>query len=206
MSDGNDQTENPVARPPLGLPIGSVRALITLLVIAVVVVETLRGNKLPELWSETLLIAAGYYFTSRRLLNVSGPELERLEREGAVALERNPLYLPRYTMRAVILAAFAGLAYHLYAVQNVRSFSDYPPILIAVGSYLLGSMVRGLFSLGSRTRQPRRSRLLDDLKAIAVIATVVAVALAYFLDRGELMPEPVKNGALAVVLFYFGSR
>lgn len=206
MSDGNDQTENPLARPPLGLPIGSVRALITLLVIAVVVVETLRGNKLPELWSETLLIAAGYYFTSRRLLNVSGPQLERLEKEGAVALERNPLYLPRSTMRVVILAAFLGLAYHLYTVQNVRNFGDFPPILIAVGSYLLGSLARGLFALGARGNRPRRSRLWDDLKAILVIAIVAAVSLVYFLDRGDLLPDQVKNGALAVVLFYFGSR
>jgi hypothetical protein len=32
-----DTTENPAARPPLGLPTGSVRALLTLLIVAVVV-------------------------------------------------------------------------------------------------------------------------------------------------------------------------
>lgn len=68
MSNGinPDGTENPRARPPLGLPTGSVRALLALLIVAVVIVETIRGHAIDELWSETLLIALAHCFTSRR--------------------------------------------------------------------------------------------------------------------------------------------
>src|SRR5262249_36360605 len=57
---------SPERRPPLGLPNGSVRALLTLLIVAVVFVQVARGHQIEALWTETLMIALAHYFTSRR--------------------------------------------------------------------------------------------------------------------------------------------
>ena len=118
-----EATESSVARPPLWLPSGSVRALLTVLIVAVVVVETMRGRgrQLEELWSETLLIALAHYFTSRRFMGLSPQLLQRLESEGHIAHESNPLFLPRHSIRALIVLSFAGLAYHVFLVQQVRT-------------------------------------------------------------------------------------
>src|SRR5262245_17810489 len=98
MSNLNPETtENPAARPPLGLPTGSVRALLTLLIVAVVVCETVRGRPVTELWSETLLIALAHYFTSRRFVGLSPQVLGQLERAGHIPQESNPLFLPRHS-------------------------------------------------------------------------------------------------------------
>lgn len=207
MSEGNDNAENPMARPPLGLPVGSVRALITILVLTVAGVETMRGNKLPELWSETLLIAIAHYFMSRRHLHVSTAVLNRLESEGTVRVDRNPLFLPRYTMPILILGALGGLGYYMYSVQQIRKLSEVPVEYVGACSYVLGSVMRLLFSRDPRPGDTGKGiRLWADLNAVAVISIVAGISLFYFLDKRELLPDNVRDYALAIVLFYFGSR
>lgn len=201
-----DTADNPVARPPLGLPTGSVRALLTLLIIAVVIVETIRGQPLDDLWNETLLIALAHYFTSRRFVGLPPDVLRRLEDEGHVPRESNPLFLPRHSIRALVVAAFAGLAYYVFETKQVRSFSEVPPVLITVSSYLLGVLAGSFWAWRNRHRPTTRSRLWEDLKALAVILVMVGTAIPYFLDHGDQVPHQVRNTALAFVLFYFGSR
>lgn len=202
-----DKAENPKLRPPLGLPTGSVRALLTLLIIAVVAIETARGRHVDELWSETLLIALAHYFTSRRFIGLSPDLMKRLEGEGEIPQESNPLFLPRHSIRLLIVAAFGGLGYYVYDRLGVRRFEDVPPVLITVAAYLLGVFAGGLFRWWRSGRADHvPSRLWEDLKAIAVILVMVGVAVPYFLDHGDQVPKQVKSGALAFVLFYFGSR
>ncbi|MGQ0635038.1 MAG: hypothetical protein ACT4QC_10535 [Planctomycetaceae bacterium] len=201
-----DSTDNPIARPPLGLPTGSVRALLTLLVLAVVIVQTVRGRTLDELWGETLLIALAHYFTSRRFVGLSPEVLARLESEGHVQKEMNPLYLPRHSIRAIVVLAFAGLAYYEFGIRHVRQFAEVPPVLITVGAYLAGILARLLLGPRAAAAAAPRSRLWEDLKALAVILVMLATAIPYFLDRGDLVPPQGRSLALALVLFYFGSR
>jgi hypothetical protein len=52
-------------RPPLGLPSGSIRAALALLIAAVVVVQMARGQEVELLWTETLMIVLAHYFGSR---------------------------------------------------------------------------------------------------------------------------------------------
>lgn len=55
------------ARPPLGLPTGSVRAILTLLILAVVVHEIVLGREVAVIWTETLVISLAYYFPTSEL-------------------------------------------------------------------------------------------------------------------------------------------
>lgn len=201
-----DLTENPVARPPLGLPTGSVRAVLALLIVAVVIVETIRGHGVDELWSETLLIALAHYFTSRRFVGLSPAVLRRLEEEGHLPRESNPLFLPRHSIRALIVLAFAGLAYYVFEMRGVRSLADVPPVLITVSAYLLGVLAGSIWAWRKRHSAAEPSRLWEDLKALAVILVMLAVSIPYFLDHREPLQPQVRNAALAFVLFYFGSR
>ena len=66
----------PIDWPPLGLPRGSIRAVLTLLIVSVVIVQMIRGQEVGLLWTETLLIALAHYFTSRRLVTLP-PDISR---------------------------------------------------------------------------------------------------------------------------------
>ena len=63
----NEPTAPPDLRPPLGLPRGSVRALLTLMIVGVVAAKLIRGLQVELLWTETLMIALAHYFTSRQI-------------------------------------------------------------------------------------------------------------------------------------------
>src|SRR4051812_21142249 len=60
-----------VERHPLGLPPGSVRALLCLVVVMFIVVQTARGRGVGVVWNEALMIMLAHYFTTRRFVPLS---------------------------------------------------------------------------------------------------------------------------------------
>jgi len=204
MAIGSDQTDNPRARPPLGLPIGSVRAVLTLQILAVFVLETLRGHQLPGLWSVAVLLAIAHYFSSRRTVSLSAEAWARVEADRSLPFERRPLFLNTPILRGIVLLALVGVLAGLYRVQDVRRLEQVPAELLGAVAFVLGAMCRGLFQPAG---SPRRGlRLWDDLNALAVLLPVTGVCLMYYLDQGDRLPEVARNYVLALVLFYFGSR
>lgn len=71
--------ESPKNSPPLGQPVGSVRALLTLFIIAVVTMSVAKGRDLYILWIETLLISLAQYFTSRRFIDLPPRPADRTQ-------------------------------------------------------------------------------------------------------------------------------
>ena len=192
-------------RPPLGLPHGSVRAILTILVVAVVLVEVIRGKPVELLWSETLMIVLAHYFSSRRFIHLSPDVIRRLEREGHLESEPRPLYLPRGTIRVLLIAAFVGLAVNLYA-RNELFQPKALSILGVVFAYLLGVFVQSLIRWWSKGHQTPAIAGWEHLKASVVLSVLLYTAGAYLLDHEEFVPRHLRQATLGLVLFYFGSR
>lgn len=192
-------------RPPLGLPSGSVRAILTLLIVAVVVVQVVRGNPVERLWIETLMIALAHYYTSRRFIRLPPDVIRRLETEGHVEQEAHPLYLPRHSIRAILVLTFIGLAVYLY--QENRLFEHQSlSILGVVFAFLLGVIARAVLAWWTKGRRSKAIVWWEDLKAAVVLLVLICTATAYFVDRTDLLPEYARSTTLGLVLFYFGSR
>lgn len=168
--------------------------MLTLLIVGVVVVQVARGGEVELLWTETLMIALAHYFTSRRLVNLSPELLSRLTAEGQVEQESNPLYLPKHSIRTLIILAFVGVTVYLVQENHLLD-SKALPLLGVVFAYMLGIVARAKNFQG-----------LEDLKAAIVLGVLAYAAGAYLWDRPDLVPHPLRNTALALVLFYFGSR
>lgn len=201
----NIEDESPKKRPPLGLPVGSVRALLTLFIIAVVTVSVAKGRKLDILWIETLLIALAHYFTSRRFIDLPPHVLKKIQEDGLIEDDHHPLFLPRHTIRFLIIAAFVALGVYLYRENRLlepRAVS----LLGIVAAYVLGCLVRGFGAwLGRRTKKPP-SRIWSDLKALTVLGVVILVGVPELLDAEVSLPPEAHKVALGLLLFYFGSR
>jgi hypothetical protein len=201
----NLEDESPKKRPPLGLPVGSVRALLTLFIIAVVTFSVAKGRNLDILWIETLLIALAHYFTSRRFIDLPPNLLKKIQEEGLIEDEPHPLFLPRHTIRFLIIAAFVSLGVYLNRENRLlepRAVS----LLGIVAAYVLGCLVRGFGTwLGRKTNKPP-SRIWGDLKALAVLVAIVVVGVPELLDAEVSLPPEAHKIALGLLLFYFGSR
>lgn len=200
---------SPKTWPPLGMPTGSVRALLALILVSVVIVKIVRGDDLAKaddmLWIETLLIALSHYFTTRRFVELPPDVLRRLEDEGVLERERHPLYLPRNSIRLIIVGAFGWLAYYLYI--NNRLLEHHAASLLALmGAFLLGSVVRRISVWWHHGRSHRRSGTWGDLKALVVLAAMLAIALPVYLNSPEVLSPTFQRATLGLMLFYFGSR
>lgn len=191
----------------LGLPSGSIRALLTLMTVGFIVVQTARGERIGLLWFESLMIVLAHYFTSRRLVHMSRDLRERLTAEGVLEAEPNPLYLPRHSLRLMIVGAFVGLAVFLF--RNDRLLDQVAvPIFIAVGSYFLGIGFHAVMAWWSKGRQTTGAKRFDDLRAVATLAAMALVILLQLTGWQSVIPFGDKLEALplALMLFYFGSR
>lgn len=196
---------SPKAWPPLGLPQGSVRALLTLLIVAVVVSNLARGRDLDPLWVQTLLVALAHYFATRRLAALPPDVFRRLERERLVEGERHPLFLPRYTIRLIIVASFVGLAAFLYREGRLWEPKTIS-LLGIVFAYLVGTMIRGLTEWMNRRRARPPHHLWGDLRALIVLGALLVVAVPEFFAAPYQVPRELLDVALGLVLFYFGVR
>ena len=205
----NEFDGSPKTWPPLGMPTGSVRALLTLILVAVVVTRMARGADVAAeqdlLWVETLLIALSHYFTTRRFVDLPPDALRQLEDEGVVERERQPLYLPKNSIRVIIIAAFGWLTYYLYSTGQL--FEHHAAGLISImAAYLLGSVFRRIGQWWSRKRSGRSSGTMGDIKALIVLGAMLAIAIPEFLGSPDLLSPTIHRVALGLMLFYFGSR
>ncbi len=201
----NELEGSPKNWPPLGLPTGSVRALLTLIVIGVVLTSLVQDRPLDILWTEALLIALAHYFTSRRFVALPPAVIARLEREGLIEQERQPLYLPKHSIRFLIFFSFIGIAVYLH--REGRLFTA--PVLSLLGivySYLLGALIRGIGNWFRRKSDHQPSRLWVDGKAAIALLTLILAAIPELLGLKEGVPPELHKIALGIMLFYFGAR
>lgn len=191
---------------PLGLPAGSIRAALSLLIISVVIVEIIRGHELAVGIKETLLLVLALYFSTRRVVSVSPEVLARLEGEGHVPRERHPLFLPRFTIRFLMLLSFIAAGVYLYREGRLASLESLSSLGL-VGGYLAGVVLRPMGRL--LRRKEIAASLLDrfgDLRALLALGAVATLAVFYWLDRPDKLPEWAHHTTLTLVLFYFGAR
>jgi hypothetical protein len=179
--------------------------MLTLIIVAVVVWETARGVALSAFWLETLMIALAHYFTSRRLLDLPPSAVQRLEQEGLLEREEQPLWLPRHSVRLAVFAAFLGLAVYLH--QHQRLFAEPgASLLLIVAAYFLGMITRPFVQWLRRRFGAGGWTWWTDVKALSVLATLFLAAAARMAGREDLLPAGTENLALAMALFYYGSR
>lgn len=196
---------SPQTWPPLGMPTGSVRALLTLIIVAVVVMNLATGRDLDVIWVETLLMALAHYFTSRRFVELPRDVRMRLEKDGILEEEQHPLFLPKHSIRLLLLGSFIGLGVYLY--REGRLWEPRAATLLGmIAAYLLGSTLRGITRWWNRNRKTPPSRFWGDAKALVVLVTVAAVAICELTGMRDVLDDRVQKVAMGMLLFYFGSR
>jgi hypothetical protein len=200
-----------VSRHALGMPPGSVRAVLALMVVglvcALMLIHSDKPLPIPAYLIYLLFLVLGHYFAAR---GSSRGEVD--------AWNRQPLNLPRGCIRLVLLASLLGtLIYKLYSdsagfeaqwLASVTSLKEVPmlPVVILCG-FFVGTLLRMVIG-----RQP--PAWYQDMEAwvalIAVllmsIATLIHLVISPSLESPILsMPEweCILSG---VVAFYFGAR
>jgi len=197
----------------LGLPAGSIRAVLAILVFGTVWALLLvrPTAEIPDHLRDLLFIIMGHYFATRHRA-AEDPE------PGPP-----PLFLPRGSVRLILIAGSIAVAVLLFRHGQLTALDRNPAVvtLLLVGGFLLGVAMNAAMSWW-RNRGHRTPRIVEDVRAIVSLA---AAGLLIFLvwnrlqplvppgEIDQLIPPGIHLGHLgpeqilaAVVGFYFGSR
>ena len=198
----------PYVRQPLGLPAGSVRALLTLMVLGIIWTMMLLRLPIPLYLFYLMFLILGHYFAAHGH-SIRGPNTG----------PASPLHLPRGAIRLIIVLGFIGVLGYRYYVD--RDFNNIlaleQPLLeqaylpfILVGAFFLGVLVARV--LGGVLS--RRAAFQDFQAWIALLATIglVVVVIKNFVINPSVSPEQQLTGPgfqallAAIMSFYFGLR
>ena len=185
---------------PLGLPVGSVRALLLLGLGARALLELRRAGELPAWLGTALLIAAASYFSSRSAMNARAAD--RAAREAGAAPRRHPLGLPAGTVRLVFLAA-VGYGAWLWFHQRAEPVARLPVAWI-LAAFALGVVMRAVFT---RWRPADAgARLFDHLLALVALVAVGGLVALAVTGRAADLGDGSQPLLAAVVVHYFATR
>ena len=152
-----------------GLPSGSIRALLAILVFGTVWALLLvqPGAEIPDYFRDLLFIIMGHYFAARHRASEApepGPP---------------PLFLPRGSVRFLLIAGSIAVAVLLFRRGQLTSIEQNPGVLtlLLVGGFLLGVAMNAATSWW-KERGHRTPRLVEDVRALLSVA---AAGLLIFL-------------------------
>lgn len=191
-----------VNRHPLGLPAGSIRAIIALTIAGSFVVHLFTPEPIP-LYLYFLLALVPPFFTAHGTSISATPE------------EPAPLHLPRGLIRLLItLGTLGAVGYYLYLNHfDLEGLTPSPRELHAWPHYLLAMLI-GLFVGMLVGKGPwRRFAAFQDIQAWISILALFALGIELVIDLivrkrlAEAIDPVTWNTALISVLaFYFASR
>lgn len=201
----------PTPRHALGLPAGSIRALLALSIMALLWLLALtgphEGKQLPYtfIYLQILMVLILAHYFGAHGTTIRGP-----------GTQKSPLGLPRGSVRLILLAGYAGLAYYLYKSRPDFQMPQKGDFVIMVALLLSGFFVgHYLTALVRMFSGPQLPFGFQDFQAwlalLAVCGLGVLVIIHLFINP-SVSPENVIPSIhldmvlAAIVGFYFGSR
>ncbi len=192
-------------RGPLGIPRGSVRAILALSLVYVACMLMVRGETLPLALSEALFAALAYYFAARSRVTLTEKEFQERLHEFGEDSDVRPLYLPRGSIRVLIVLAFAGVAVYVVKEHGWATLGKSTTLLLVV-AFFAGQAVKA-FMAWLKEGQPRGEvTLIEHVKAAVGVAVGVAFVVLYTTGMYKQADVRVHKLMLGFVVFYFGSR
>jgi hypothetical protein len=204
-----DQEQEPVSfiRHPLGLPPGSVRATLAMMIAGLFWLLLALPDEYPEKVPMFLYVQLGLIML---FFGAHGHTI------GHHITGHSPLYLPRGVLRAVLLLATAAEFGWLYYAHHDRlidrltpdpaKLSFWPILLMwTLGGFGFGYVVRK----GPWRRSPGFQDILATVSLLAMLGLVGEMILIVFvkpsMDR-QLDPSMWEAVLSAIVAFYYGAR
>lgn len=158
---------------PLGMPRGTVRAIMTLMIVAFPFNYLLIPATIPVEISNALFILVAFYFEARK----SGADKLRLIREvrnpekykEELLNEKFPLYFPQYTVR-ILLATILVSVYLINALGPnvlIESSNTIFEILTIIALYFIGNIFRTISVSREKEKLKKEILKIEDYQSMS---------------------------------------
>lgn len=132
---------------PLGMPRGTVRALITILIVSFPFTYLISGQQIPSLIISAIFVLVAFYFESRRTIH---EKIKRVVKEirtpEKIEKQKYPLYLPKYSVRTILVVIIMLISAINYLGLNIcfEMTNTLTDLLVIVIVFLIGAFFRSL--------------------------------------------------------------
>lgn len=158
---------------PLGMPRGTVRAIITIMVVSFPFTYIFDNIQIPSEVVNTIFILVAFYFESRKGADSRLKIIEGIKNPEKVAVEKRkikkPLYLPRYTVR-ISLMIFLIVFYLIdLFIQNIslELTNTLIDILVIAILYFIGTFFRAIGQIFSKKKLKERIEELPNYQELS---------------------------------------
>jgi hypothetical protein len=203
-------------RHALGLPAGSIRAILAIGVMAylwVLVLSPAQGG--GSLLDQPQASRAFIYLQVLMVLILAHFYTSHGKTIGDAVSDRSPLGLPRGSVRILLLAGYLGLAYYMFRNHTNFQIPETGPVFldlaILVSSFIVGHFVTGLVRgvTGGTPAWFQDIQAWFALIALLTLGVIVLIRLVINANVGyerQIDPEVVEMILAGFVGFYFGAR
>ena len=153
---------------PLGMPRGTVRALITIMIVAFPFGYILRGKEIPGLIVNAIFVTVAFYFEARRpdheklkkvVNEIKSPELVKID----LRKQKMPLYLPKYSVRILLVSMLLIFLIANYfgpqvPFQGTNTIFD---LLIIIVFFIIGEILGSILTSRENKRIEKSIESID---------------------------------------------
>ena len=161
---------------PLGMPRGTVRAFITLLVITFPLIYIISGEQIPRLIVNAIFVLVAFYFQSRKektekikhiIKEIKNPE----KYEEEMKREKKPLYLPKYTVRSLLLITLVAIVLLNFLGPDVpfeTTTNTLVDLLIIVVLFMAGAFLKRIGNSKEKDRIKNQLSSMEDYSTLSI--------------------------------------
>ncbi len=196
---------------PLGMPRGTVRAFITLMIATFPFGYLLNQDPIPPLIINAIFIVVAFYFEARRseheklqrIVNeIKNPELVTLN----LTDEKKPLYLPKFTVRVSLVATLVFIQIAIFLTPNIsfQITNTLVDVLLIVSLFMIGAFFRSIVT--AREKKKLKAQVADmdaSLSDAEIVEKLMLQEQSWWKSKGKsLLSIVMLSITTAALLFY----
>ncbi len=178
---------------PLGMPRGSVRAFITILIVAFPFGYLIFGEEIRRYLVNAIFIVVAFYFEARRsgeeklkqiIDEIKSPETVELD----IRKEKKPLYLPKYTVRALLIIMLIIIQTIMFikpdiSFQITNTLAD---LLLIMGLFMVGTFFRSIAkSIDKKKIKEEIANMDASLSDVEIIEKLMLREPSWWKQKGK---------------------
>ncbi len=179
---------------PLGMPKGTVRAIITLMIVSFPFSYLLEDQEIPGVITNAIFILVAFYFEARKggenrlklIKEVKNPEKTKEEKKR----EKKPLYLPKYTVRIsllliIVLIVLINAFGPMVPFETTNTLFD---ILVIICLYFVGTFFRAIGLARQRKKLKKQIETIPDYQSLSkyeILAKIDGQKPSWWLNKGK---------------------
>ena len=198
---------------PLGMPRGTVRAYITILIVAFPFSYLIIGEPIPSLVINALFLLVAFYFQARkgsqdRIKQVVSEVINPEKAAIAAQEEKKPLYFPKYTVRTTIISLLI-LSVLLNSIgpqlpfEATNSFTD---LFLIITFFIIGSLFGALVNSSQRKKIHEKVKKMADYKTTSkyeILEKLYEEKISWWKKTGENLLSIFIIGIVLTALFCY---